>query len=134
MGVTRAALMASLIALGSIDRIIDLFAKTRGRQSYHIILLNYAFRKHALIEGRRLVQEGRLDAAEDVFDLTFRDLESATLDPSVNLLNRRDKRTRFFKMLKARVSVFPSVIDSRGCIIRHEYQPRLTGNRIDGND
>ena len=73
MGVTMAALMASLIALGSIDRIIDVFAGTRETSSYHIILLNYTFRKRALIEGRRLVQEGRLDAAEDVFDLTFRD-------------------------------------------------------------
>jgi len=61
--------------------IIDLLSGTRDTPKYHIVLMNYALRKRALIEGRRLVHEGRLDAAEDVFDLTFGDLESAVLDP-----------------------------------------------------
>ena len=113
--------------LRRIYRIIDLFAGTRDTPKYHIVLLNYALRKRALIEGRRLVHEGRLDAAEDVFDLMFRDLESAALDPSLNLRKLREERTRFSKMLKAKVSVFPSVIDSRGRIIRPPFRREKPG-------
>ena len=113
--------------LRRVYRIIDLFAGTRDTPKYHIVLLNYALRKRALIEGRRLVHEGRLDAAEDVFDLRFRDLESASLDPSLSLRKLRKERTRFSKMLKTRVSVFPSVIDSRGRIIRPPFRREKPG-------
>ena len=63
--------------LRRIHRLIDLFGGTRDTPKYHVVLLIYAIRKRALIEGERLVNEGRLDAAEDVFDLTFRDLEGS---------------------------------------------------------
>ncbi len=99
-------------------RIIDLFAGTRDTPKHHIVLFNYALRKRALIEGKRLVGEGRLDAAEDIFDLTFRDLESANLDPSLDLRELREERTRFLRILEAQVTEFPQVIDSRGRILR----------------
>ncbi len=85
---------------------------------YHAVMLTYAIRKRALIEGGRLVRDGRLDAAEDVFDLTFRDLESAALDPALDLRRVREERTRFLKILEAQVTEFPQVIDSRGRILR----------------
>ncbi len=104
--------------LRRVHRIIDLFAGTRDTPKYHMVLFTYAVRKRALIEGRRLVREGRLDAAEDVFDLTFRDLESAALDSSLNLREICEQRTRFLKILEAQVTEFPQVIDSRGRILR----------------
>ena len=82
------------------------------------MLLTYAIRKRALTEGTRLVTEGRLDAAEDVFDLTFRDLETAARDPALDLRGRRAERTRFARQLAAQVTEFPQVIDSRGRILR----------------
>ncbi len=106
------------VLLRRVHRIIDLFAGTRDTPKHEIVLFNYALRKRALIEGKRLVGEGRLDAAEDVFDLTVRDLESATLDPSLDLREVREERTRFLKILKAQVTEFPQVIDSRGRILR----------------
>ena len=112
--------------LRRVHRIIDLFAGTRDTPKHHILLFNYAVRKRALIEGRRLVQEGRLDAAEDVFDLAFRDLESAVLDPSLNLREVRQERTSFLKILEAQVTTFPVVIDSRGRILR----PRPRQERV----
>ena len=63
--------------------IIDLFAGTRDTPKHQIVLFNYVLRKRALIEGKRLVQEGRLDASEEVFDLNFSDLESAALSALV---------------------------------------------------
>ena len=104
--------------LHRIHRIIELFAGSRDMPKHHNLLLHYAVRRRALIEGRRLATEGRLDAAEDVFDLTFRDLESAALDPSLDLRAVREERTRFLKILAAQVTEFPPVIDSRGRILR----------------
>ena len=104
--------------LRRVYRIIDLFAGTRDTPKHQIVLFNYALRKRALIEGKRLVQEGRLDAARDIFDLTFSDLESAALQPSLDLREVGEDRTRFLKILEAQVTEFPQVIDSRGRILR----------------
>ena len=106
------------VLLRRVHRIIDLFAGTRDTPKHQIVLFNYALRKRTLIEGKRLVREGRLDAAEDVFDLTVRDLESANLDASLDLREVREERTRFLKILEAQVTEFPQVIDSRGRILR----------------
>ncbi len=106
------------ILLRRVHRIIDLLAGTRDDPKHQIVLFKYALRKRALIEGRRLAREGRLDAAEDVFNLTFRDLESVNLDPSLDLRKIIEERTGFLKILRAQVSEFPQVIDSRGRILR----------------
>ncbi len=114
---TRSGRMRRML-LRRVHRIIDLFAGTRDSPKHQIVLFNYALRKRALIEGKRLVREGRLNAAEDVFDLTVRDLESANLDASLDLREVRQERTRFLKILEAQVTEFPQVIDSRGRILR----------------
>lgn len=106
------------ILLRRIHKIAEHFAGTRDTPKHHVVLLTYALRKRALIEGRRLVEENRLDAAEDIFDITFHDLDAAANDPSIDLRNVREERTRFLKILKARVTEFPNVIDSRGRILR----------------
>ena len=110
--------------LRRVHRLIELFGGTRDTPKYHAVLLTYAIRKRALIEGKRLVNEGRLDAAEDVFDLTFGDLEAAACDPALDLGGLRAERTRFAKQLAAHVTEFPQVIDSRGRILR---PPRREG-------
>jgi len=104
--------------LRRIYRLIDLFGGTRDTPKYHGVMLIYAIRKRALIEGKRLANEGRLDAAEDVFDLTFGDLEAAARDPTLDLRRLCEERTRFAKQLAAHVTEFPQVIDSRGRILR----------------
>jgi pyruvate,water dikinase len=103
--------------LRRIHRLIELFGGARDTPKYHAVLLSYAIRKRALIEGKRLVNEGRLDAAEDVFDLIFNDLETAARDPALDLRGLRAERTYFAK-LAAHVTEFPQVIDSRGRILR----------------
>ena len=104
--------------LRRVHRIIDLFAGTRDTPKHLNLLFYHAVRKRVLIEGRRLVREGRLDVADDVFALTFSDIESAALQPTLDLRAVREKRTRFLKILQAQVTGFPPVIDSRGRILR----------------
>ena len=104
--------------LRRLHRIIDLFAGTRDTPKHHNLLFHHAVRKRVLTEGRRLVQQGRLDVPEDLFDLTFDDLEAAALQPSLDLREVREERTRFLKRLEAQVTQFPGVIDSRGRILR----------------
>lgn len=104
--------------LRRIHRIIELFAGTRDTPKYHLVSINHAIRKRLLMEGRKLVADGRLDAPEHVFDLTFDDLERATEDASLDLRALRKERTRFAKVLAAHVREFPQVVDSRGRVLR----------------
>jgi pyruvate,water dikinase len=104
--------------LRRIYQLNDLFAGTRDTPKYLIVLMNYAIRKRALIEGRRLTREGRLDAAEHVFDLRFDDLRATAEDATLDLRKIREERTRFQRKLNAHVRSFPPVIDSRGRILR----------------
>jgi pyruvate,water dikinase len=97
--------------------VIDLFAGTRDTPKYHLVLFNYAVRKRVLLEGGRLVAAGRLDAAEHAFALTYGDLEAAAADPTLDLRQIRDERTRFLRTLQ-HVKRFPPIIDSRGRILR----------------
>ena len=104
--------------LRRVYRLIELFGATRDTPKHHAVMLTYALRKRALIEGQRLVKEGRLDAAEDVFDLTFRALDAAARNPALDLRRLCAERTRFAKQLAAHVTAFPQLIDSRGRIPR----------------
>ncbi|MGY6587292.1 MAG: PEP/pyruvate-binding domain-containing protein [Wenzhouxiangella sp.] len=104
--------------LRRVYRLTDLFAGTRDTPKHLIVLFNYAIRKRALDEGRRLTAEDRLDAAEDIFALRFADLEAAKQDPTLDLRKLCEERTHFRKRLDAHVKSFPAVIDSRGRILR----------------
>jgi pyruvate,water dikinase len=103
--------------LRRIYRLTEAFGGSRDTPKYHAVLVTYAIRKRALIEGRRLVSEGRLDAAEDVFDLRFADLEAAARDRALDLRGTARERKRFSN-LAAHVTEFPQLIDSRGRILR----------------
>ncbi|MEJ2157304.1 MAG: PEP/pyruvate-binding domain-containing protein [Desulfobacteraceae bacterium] len=113
--------------LRRVYRIIDLFAGTRDTPKHQMLQFQCAVRKRVLTEGRRLVQEGRLNVAEDIFDLTFGDLESAALTPTLDLRAIREKRTHFLKILKTHVTEFPAVIDSRGRILRPSHREEKPG-------
>lgn len=106
------------ILLRRVYRLIELFAGARDTPKHLIVLFNYTVRKRVLSEGRHLAEEGRLDAAEDVFALQFSDLEAAAQDAALDLRKIRDERTQFHKKLREHVTLFPAVIDSRGRILR----------------
>ncbi len=104
--------------LGKAHALIERFAGARDTPKHHLVLFGYTLRRRVLIEGNRLVAEGRLDRPEHVFDLTHEDLRDAEADPSLDLRRIRADNTRFIDQLKAQVKLFPQVIDSRGRILR----------------
>jgi pyruvate,water dikinase len=106
------------VLLRRVHRLIDLFAGTRDAPKHLLVLFNYVIRRRALEEGQRLALEGRLDAAEDVFGLTFEELRAASGDEILDLRKICAERQRFHAKLSAQVTRFPAVIDSRGRILR----------------
>ncbi len=104
--------------LGRAHRIIELFAGVRDTPKHQAVLFNYAMRKRALIEGEELQKTGRLDCAEQIFELTLSDIEKAKEQPLLDLNLLREKHTQFLKLLKYQVTEFPQIIDSRGRILR----------------
>jgi pyruvate,water dikinase len=98
-------------------RIIETFGGYRENHKYYMIKLNHMLREKVLKEADMLVKEGRLDYKEQVFDLTFDDLDRGLSDPSLNLREIAEKNTEFLKKLK-NIRAFPRIIDSRGKILR----------------
>ena len=115
------------VLLRHANRRIELFAGMRDTPKHLIVLFNYGARKRALATGSRLVEADRLDTADDVFDLTFDELDAAARDTNLNLRELRDRRRQFRRKLDARVIAFPPVIDSRGRILRPPSQPETPG-------
>ena len=98
--------------------LIERFAGARDTPKHHLVLFGYVLRRRTLMEGDRLVKEGRLDVREQVFDLTFDNLQAAAEDPSLDLRRLRIENTRFLDQVRAQVKRFPQVFDSRGRILR----------------
>ncbi len=99
-------------------RVLECFAGTRDTPKHHTLACFHAMRKRVLAEGEALVHASRLDQAEDVFGLTFDDLERAREDVTLDLRTIRQGRLAFLNELTQRVKQFPLVIDSRGRILR----------------
>jgi len=111
-------------------KIIDLLASTRDTPKYLLVLANGTFRRRALLEGKRLVNQGRLDKADDIFWFTVDEIDRANLDPAFDLRQARDARLPFYRKLEQVIS-FPHLIDSRGRIGQVE-QPQEDPNVLTG--
>lgn len=103
------------------DRLLERFAGTRDTPKYLLTLYNDRLRRRALLEGERLVRDGRLDRVEQVFDLTLAELRSAA-DPTVDLRALAAAHAAFLDPLRGRNLTFPPVIDSRGRIVRPDRE------------
>jgi pyruvate,water dikinase len=115
------------VFLRRLYRLNHLFAGSRDTPKHLAVLGNYAVRRRALAVGQRLVEAGRLDTDSQVFDLTFDDLKRAVDDPTLDLRDLSEERTRFTRALRAHVRVFPPVIDSRGRILRPAASDEVPG-------
>jgi len=91
----------------------------RETPKYFFIITVDLMRRRALALGEEFVAQGRLDAAEQVFDLTVDQLTQAQKDSSLDLrsiiANNLAPRAK-----QAHVREWPSVVDSRGKILRAE--------------
>ena len=98
----------------------DIFVEFRGLREagkYYFVLIADMLRKRVLAAAQSLVDAGRLDNLEQVFDLKLDELDRGIADPSVDLRALAEKNTRFLKKLQ-HVREFPRIIDSRGKILR----------------
>ncbi len=93
------------------------FEGYREIHKYYIVRVIDILRQKALSLARALVQAGRLDTVEQVFDLTIDELDRGVADPSLDLRRLVEANTRFLKRIE-HVRDFPRIIDSRGKILR----------------
>jgi len=90
---------------------------------YLLILITDMFRQRLLEIASTLMENGRLDDKQQIFDLHLDEVERALSDPSLDLRALAQKNTRFLQKLR-RVRSMPSIVDSRGKIFRRP--PRMT--------
>jgi phosphohistidine swiveling domain-containing protein len=106
--------------------IFETFAGYRESHKYYAAFVIGLLRERALAAARRLHHDGRLSSEEQVFDLTFGEMDRAGRDPAFDLRGRAKENRKAIDRL-ARIRRFPSVIDSRGRIIRPPMPPAREG-------
>jgi pyruvate,water dikinase len=89
----------------------------REKPKYFYVLITDLLRRRVLAAGQSLVQQGRLDQAQQAFDLHMDELDRGLADPDLDLRLLAQKNTQPLRRLR-HVNDFPRVIDSRGRILR----------------
>ena len=89
----------------------------RERPKYFVSLITDMFRRRALAAAQPLVDAGRLNHPQQVFDLHTDDFERGLADPSLDLRALAEENTRFVNKLR-QVRQLPRIVDSRGKILR----------------
>lgn len=89
----------------------------RETPKYCFSLLTDYFRKRVLEAAQSLLEAGRIDNLDQVFDLTLDELDRALLDPGMDLRSLGIDNTYYLRKFK-HVHEFPRLIDSRGKILR----------------
>lgn len=99
-----------------------MFEGYREAPKYYWIMNIAKLRKKVLEAAHTLIDAGRLDNVDQVFDLTIDDLDVAMADPSVDIRTLAHKNTAFMRKL-SNIKEFPRIIDSRGKIL---HPPKRT--------
>ena len=92
----------------------------RESGKHYVIKAIELFRRRALDIARTFVKEGRLDAPDQIFDLTIADIDRARTDSTLDLRSLAQERTLIINKIK-KSHLVARVIDSRGKIY---YPPR----------
>ena len=87
---------------------------------HHLTQANARLRERVVRIADQLVDAGRLDSRDDVFELTFADLQKAVDDADFDVRSQAATGGAFYRQLKRQVRHFPHAIDSRGRIPRPE--------------
>lgn len=93
------------------------FAAYREIPKYHMSLNMNLFRQRVLSLAKSLVEDGRLDYPDQVFDLKIVDLIKGQKDPSLDLKGLAAKNAEYYNRIK-NIKNAPRLIDSRGKILR----------------
>lgn len=86
-------------------------------------------RKRMPAAAEALVENGRLDTPQQVFDLTIDQLDQAVADPFLDLRTLAHKNTAYLRRL-AHVRNFPRIFDSRGKILRPPRRETRDGELV----
>ena len=101
-------------------RTIENHYDAREMIKHHVTQANARLRERVVRIADQLVDAGRLDSRDDVFELTFADLQSAVDDADFDVRTRAATQGAFYRELKRQGRHFPHAIDSRGRIPRPE--------------
>lgn len=98
----------------------------RETHKYYLILALDLIRQRILKEAAKLVQQGKLNSVEQVFDLHIKELDRGIAGDSINLIECAQKNRSVIDRL-AKIKHPPALIDSRGLIIRPPRPPVREG-------
>jgi pyruvate,water dikinase len=115
--------------LESSYRILINLGGLRETPKYSAILATDQFRRRVLQVAQALVEAGRLDNVQQVFDLLLADVDRALLHSALDLRALAEENTRFLRKLD-RVREFPRLIDSRGKILHPPRKPATAGELV----
>jgi phosphohistidine swiveling domain-containing protein len=97
------------------------FGGYRETPKHYVIKVVALFRRQALEIAKTLVESGRLDKSEQIFDLTIEDIDNALTNPEMDLRALAQERSALINKIKSSHLV-ARIIDSRGKIY---YPPRV---------
>ena len=101
-------------------RTIENHYDAREMIKHHVTQANARLRERVVRIADQLVESGRLDSRDDVFELTFADLQAALDDADFDVRTQAAAKGAFYRELKRQGRHFPHAIDSRGRIPRPE--------------
>jgi phosphoenolpyruvate synthase/pyruvate phosphate dikinase len=101
----------------------------RETPKYYVSLIADLFRRRAFATAQWLMAAGRLDDANQVFDLRIDDLDRALVDPALDLRVRAEENTAYLRKFQ-HVREFPRIVDSRGKILRGPKKETMEGELV----
>ena len=99
-------------------RTIENHYDAREMIKHHVTQANARLRERVMRIAGQLVDAGRLDSRDAVFELTFADLQTAVDDADFDVRSRAATNGAYYRELKRQGRHFPHAIDSRGRIPR----------------
>ena len=110
--------------------VIEHYAGLRDTPKHHLLAILRGLRRRLLVEGGRLQAQGRLDSAEHVFYLTLDELLAADSDLALDLKQLYSQRYAANAHLASQVVNFPSLIDSRGRVLKPSQREHFVGDFV----
>ena len=110
-------------------RIVENLGGYRETHKYYLVFVIDLLRERLLREAESLYKKHRLDSPEQVFDLSLDQLDRALTDESLDLI-QLSKTNRIFIDRLSRVPQLPTVIDSRGLILRPPASEAREGETV----
>lgn len=103
-------------------KLLENFAAYRESPKYYMIIVIDYLRRRALALGKEWVEAGRLDSADQVFDLLWDEFKQAEVDSSLGIRDLAKTNHNYFTQFNPNNDP-PNIIDSRGFIPKLPIQP-----------